>query len=109
VDSLYAEFGSLVRAARRNADLTQAQLADAIGLTRTSVANIEAGRQRAFLETLYRVAGAVGCQPRELLPDVSTLPAERGLPEIVNTQEPAVQQWIKDIATAGPSPEERPY
>lgn len=94
MNPLYAEFGGLVKAARRSAGLTQAELASAIGLTRTSVANLEAGRQRAFLETAYRIAGAVNCAPCELLPDPSALTAESVLPAAVKAQPPDVRKWI---------------
>ena len=95
-DPLYVEFGKRVKAARRSAELTQAELAKAIGLTRTSVANIEAGRQRAFLDTVYGIADAVRCAPQELLPDATALRAE--LPAAVGSQPDDVQQWILDTA-----------
>jgi len=95
VDPLYVEFGKRVKAARRSAELTQAELAKAIGLTRTSVANIEAGRQRAFLDTVYGIADAVRCAPQELLPDATALRAE--LPAAVGSQPDDVQQWIRSL------------
>lgn len=108
MDPLYAKFGMLVKAARRKADLTQAQLAQAIGLTRTSIANIEAGRQRAFLDTAYRIAEAVSCSPHELLPDAAALRAEPGLPAAVESQPPAVRKWIKDVVATPPDTEGDP-
>ncbi len=65
---LYRAVGEAIRAARQAQDMTQAQLAHAIGMRRTSVVNIEAGRQRVPLATLYDIADALGVQAAALLP-----------------------------------------
>lgn len=65
---LNEEFGRLLRMLRTKAGLSQEALAEAAGLSRTSVVNIEAGRQGASLATLYRLADALGCDPARLLP-----------------------------------------
>jgi transcriptional regulator with XRE-family HTH domain len=69
MDGLYREFGRYVRDARKEAGLTQEHLAERVGLTRTSVTNIERGRQHISLHQLYLLAAAVGRQPGELLPN----------------------------------------
>jgi len=69
VDGLYREFGRHFRQVREKAQLTQEQVAERVGLTRTSVTNIERGRQHIGLHQLYLLAAAVGRQPAELLPD----------------------------------------
>lgn len=56
-----------VRSARKAARMTQAQLANACGLERTSVTNLEAGRQIPKLPALYRMADALKLRPDELL------------------------------------------
>lgn len=68
VDDLYARFGRQVRAARRVAGLTQQEVAERVGLTRTSVTNIERGIQHISLRQLYLLATAVGLHPAQLLP-----------------------------------------
>lgn len=100
MDPLYAEFGRRVKAARLDAGLTQVRLAEAIGLTRTSVANIEAGRQRTLLEAAYRIADAVGRTPQSLLPDPATLRSQGKLPAGVEHQTPDVRQWIMNFVQA---------
>ena len=50
--------------------MTQAELADAISVTRATVANIENGRQRVSLEMLYRISDALGVDPVSLLPNL---------------------------------------
>lgn len=67
-DSAYSrEYGSRLRAARVMAGLTQDEAATKLGLTRSSVANIEAGRQNATAEQVIQTAQALGCDPRWLL------------------------------------------
>lgn len=48
-----AAVGKRVKMMRKRAGMNQQALADAIGLQRTSVANIEAGRQAISLRTAY--------------------------------------------------------
>jgi transcriptional regulator with XRE-family HTH domain len=69
VDGLYKEFGLVLRAARKKAKLTQSDVADRVGLTRTSITNIERGTQHIALHQLFLLASAVGVQPEDLLPD----------------------------------------
>jgi len=71
VDRFYKEFGRLVREARERAEpkITQEHLADIVGLSRTSITNIESGRQHIPLHTLFALADAVGVKVGELLPD----------------------------------------
>lgn len=54
-----------IRQAKR---MTQEQLAKAVGLTRTSIVNIEAHRQAITLQTLYALGKALGVNPKRLLP-----------------------------------------
>jgi transcriptional regulator with XRE-family HTH domain len=68
MDGLYREFGGLLRTHRRRAGLTQNQVAERVGLARTSITNIERGHQHVPLHQLFRLASAVGVQPAELLP-----------------------------------------
>lgn len=68
IDGLYAELGGLVRARRESAGMTQSELARRVGMTRTSISNIESGRQRLQIHTLYDVARALDIPPEALLP-----------------------------------------
>lgn len=64
----YARFGRNLSRLRRAANLTQQDLADAMGLSRTSIANIEGGRQVVYLDRLPELAKAVSCRIVDLLP-----------------------------------------
>jgi len=52
-------FGRIVAARRRKLDLTQAELAAKVGMSRASVANIESGRQNVLLHHVYSLASAL--------------------------------------------------
>jgi transcriptional regulator with XRE-family HTH domain len=54
-DELYITIGQLIRRRRENRGLPQQKVADEIGLSRASVTNIEAGRQRIFLDQLVAI------------------------------------------------------
>jgi transcriptional regulator with XRE-family HTH domain len=73
IDHFYAVAGSHVRNARRAAGLSQSMLAHRIGFTRSSIANLEAGRQRIALHLFVVIAAALGHEPAEMLPDASLL------------------------------------
>lgn len=72
-DEVYAMVGERIRAAREQHGLTQEDLAAAIGLTRTSITNIERGRQRLLLHTLCDIAGILRIEPASLLPNLNDM------------------------------------
>jgi DNA-binding XRE family transcriptional regulator len=61
------QLGARLRALRRDAGRTQQQAAVAIGLTRTYLTDVEAGRKNITLRTLYALAEHFGTDPAELL------------------------------------------
>lgn len=67
-DMLYQRIGERIRERRTKAKLTQGQLADAIGVLRTSITNIEAGRQKAPLHVLYELCSVLGAEVTDILP-----------------------------------------
>lgn len=68
-DQIYNLFGARLKAARKAAKLTQEQLAERVGLSRASIANIEAGRQRIGLHLALELSVAVEVQSiADLLP-----------------------------------------
>jgi len=71
LDRLYRAFGNLVRQNRENRDLTQEKLGQIIGLSRTSVTNIEKGRQHIALHQLFAIADALQVNPAALLPSTT--------------------------------------
>ena len=70
---LYREFGILLAAERRRKHLSQARFGAQVGLSRTSVTNIECGRQPIQLHTLYLFAAVLQTDLTKLLPKESAL------------------------------------
>ena len=60
VDAVYRELGGRIAALRKAKGLTQERLAEQVDLNASYLARIEAGARRATLETLLRIAGALG-------------------------------------------------
>jgi transcriptional regulator with XRE-family HTH domain len=69
----YAAVGARVRSARDGAGLSQSMLAHRIGFTRSSVANLEAGRQRIALHLFVLIAQELGANPLTLLPEDASI------------------------------------
>jgi transcriptional regulator with XRE-family HTH domain len=56
--------GAMVKAMRKSQGMTQAALAAAAGLERTSVTNIERGTQMLTVKTINAIAAALGYEVR---------------------------------------------
>jgi transcriptional regulator with XRE-family HTH domain len=56
-------YGARFRHCREASRLTQLELAEKVGLTRSSIANIEAGRQKSTIEDATRYAAALAVDP----------------------------------------------
>jgi ribosome-binding protein aMBF1 (putative translation factor) len=66
---LYAKrVGQIVRDARMERGISAIRLAQAIGAHPRTMYRLEAGDRSPLLETLIRIARALGIAPRELLP-----------------------------------------
>lgn len=90
IDGFYQNLGQEIRAARERLGMTQEQLAVALQLTRTSVTNIEKGRQRILVHTLVSLASLLKIRPEHLLPD-----SPRETTDLAHL-EPAARQWIEE-------------
>jgi transcriptional regulator with XRE-family HTH domain len=58
---------------RRKGRYSQEELADLIGVSRTSITNLERGRQRIPLHQVAGIAHALGCEISDLLPTLEEL------------------------------------
>ena len=79
---LYRSIGEAVRTRRRALDLTQQKLADRLGISRASLANIEVGRQRILVHHLYSLARELGVEVPTLLPTWPELVELKGLDDL---------------------------
>lgn len=52
---------------RRDADLKQYQLAEAAGISKSHMSDLEAGKYQPTLATLGRIAAALGCELSDLI------------------------------------------
>jgi transcriptional regulator with XRE-family HTH domain len=102
MDHLYREFGRVLREKRKSAGFTQDHVAARIGLSRTSVTNIERGRQHVTLHVLYALADAIGAKPMELLPDGALLAApDEELAKVLEKHAipEAQKEWIQRLVS----------
>lgn len=67
ITNLYRAIGSRLADARQQRGVRQSDLAEAVGLTRASVSNIESGVQRIQVHTLIAAAQALGVDPADLI------------------------------------------
>jgi len=75
----YAQFGDRLRQARGAAGMSQEQLGTEIGLNRTSISNIEKGRQRLLVHQLPVLARVLRKSVDELLPSAASIDPLEGL------------------------------
>ncbi|MFE9127846.1 helix-turn-helix domain-containing protein [Streptomyces sp. NPDC007148] len=66
-DDLYRRLGAYIRNARQSRGIAQEDLARAVKLTRGSIANLEAGRQRIQVHTLITACRALGIDPADAI------------------------------------------
>ncbi len=66
----HAEFCERVKARRKELGFTQVELAERLGISQPSYAEIETGRREPGIRQIYRVAVALETTVHELLPDV---------------------------------------
>jgi transcriptional regulator with XRE-family HTH domain len=60
-------FGRNLRKLRQATGISQEELAARAGLHRTYVSSVERGNRNVSLENIFALAGALRCDPRELL------------------------------------------
>lgn len=92
---LYRTMGQSIRELRAskqgaNGPLTQAELAKAVGLERTSITNLEKGTQKVPLHVLYAVCCALDVDVADVLPSLSEV--RRGVSKQFDLISASVQQ-----------------
>jgi DNA-binding XRE family transcriptional regulator len=98
-DELYRGVGRKVRQTRENAHLSQALLAKRLGISRTSMVNIEAGRQRAPLHLLWQIAELLETKVALLIPS----PEELLAPQNQIVLDKQIMKQIEDVANGDPA------
>ena len=100
-ESFYAEVGRRVREARlrRKPRLTQQSLADMVCLTRTSITNLEKGRQKFLLHTLADIAKVLQVEAASLLPEAQA-DLDQQLSVALKNRPRTEKEWIKSTISA---------
>jgi len=71
-EPIYETVGCNIKAWREHLGFTQRELAEEVGVQRTSINNAEAGRQRLMLHTIQKIAEALGVSLCELFAETPT-------------------------------------
>ena len=98
-DEIYRGVGRKLRQAREGQQLSQDLLAKRLGISRTSMVNIEAGRQRAPLHVLWQIAVLLETKLTLLIPSPEELlapPNQTGLDQEMMKQ-------IEEVANGDPA------
>lgn len=99
VDEFYEGFGARIRSARRRVGINQEELGRRVGLNRSSISNVEKGRQRVPAHMIMEFATALDIPPAELLP---TGPVE---PDLLRGVPDDTRSFVREIlSSAGEDP-----
>jgi transcriptional regulator with XRE-family HTH domain len=90
--SFYRALGTRIKREREQRGWNQERLAADIGVGRTSLTNIEAGRQRVLLHLFLRVAAAFNMNASDLLPTLQPEPVET-LADIPKS----AREWVAQV------------
>jgi transcriptional regulator with XRE-family HTH domain len=90
----YKSLGARIRELR-GSNLSQEQLARAVSLTRTSIVNIESGRQKLLLHNLFRIAEVLCVRPADLISPLEKTPAKIPTIQIQGTASTGVNDWVQ--------------
>ena len=67
IEPVYRAIGARLRYIRETLGHSQHDVAKKIGLTRVSIVNVEAGRQRILLHDIEKIAEAFSMTPRQFM------------------------------------------
>lgn len=81
-DLLFKEIGKYLKTIRKEKKLTQAELARAAGVLRTSVTNLEAGKQKVPLPVIYELCAVLQIDITALLPAIEQVLKKEGSPSV---------------------------
>lgn len=103
-ENFYKKLGQRIREARNRSGFTQQELAAKVELTRTSVTNIELGRQKLLVHALVEIADALRITPDQLLPTTAE-PAPQSSSEpdrnkMIENCPADEQAWIRSALAA---------
>lgn len=102
-NEIYKEVGARIRQARLRVGMSQGDLASSSGLTRTSIVNLEGGKQRIPLHRLFEIAAVLRVDPTLLLPSTKLqrtgIKVTPGMAEQLSRLPTTERKWIKELLT----------
>jgi transcriptional regulator with XRE-family HTH domain len=101
----YEQLGRQIAAFRRERRLSQSRLAAAVQLTRTSITNIEKGRQIVAAHTLVQLAQTLGTSVTDLIPKDDLSEPTRKVERELSALQPAQKAWALKVLKAAVSEE----
>lgn len=90
----YEVLGENIRKKRDACGLTQEALANKVGISRPSLANIERGRQRLTVDQLVEIAGILEVSLEELVPAKDAMQSQPSA-HILTSDLPTVDRWLQ--------------
>lgn len=100
-DTFYEELGTAIRLRREGLKMTQLDLSERMGLSRTSVTNIERGRQRLLIDQFCKLADILRCNHDDLLAGaISGKRPKRAANADLNSM-PTVAKFVEKTLDAG--------
>lgn len=99
----YETLGKRIRQARDERNISQGEMARAVGLSRTSITNIEKGRQPIQVHILIKIAETLNVNLSVLL---ATERPRWGKDKKADLKKrrPVVREWMADIIGTEPTP-----
>lgn len=92
--AFYEALGENIRKRRDECHLTQEALANKVGISRPSLANIERGRQRLTVDQLVEIAGILERSLDEIVPNKEAMqPPPHVIPQTSDL--PTVDRWLQ--------------
>lgn len=67
-DAFYRDLGARIRSRRLELKITQVELAEAIGISRPSLTNIESGNQRLLVDQLFDISKKLTTSIQDIMP-----------------------------------------
>ena len=98
-DEIYRGVGRKIRQTRENQHLSQDSLARQLGISRTSMVNIEAGRQHTPLHVLWQIAELLETKLILLIPS----PEELLAPQSQTVLDKEMMKQIEEVANGDPA------
>jgi len=95
--AFYKDLGQNLKRYRSLSGLNQEELAHKVGLTRTSITNIEKGTQKVSLFTLYAISSELKIHVNEVLPDFDRFLSEYIREIDNNNDEKLSEQIMRDL------------